>query len=171
MASQGGCCITVFRTSHTDIWAFQQAGSLLFVMLFSMLAMEHIIQLERESAGSVSMPFFAQVACIATRKLASHSAPGCYTLLLLQVCDFNLSRMIMDGRLLINSGNPNSPGWQAPEMLSGELRSCDTLLTTQPVRNCRLFVDNRHASRHNDLFNSLSHVHVLRVVQVLTSHE
>jgi serine/threonine protein kinase len=36
-----------------------------------------------------------------------------------KVCDFNLSRIVSDNNLLINSGNPNSPGWQSPEMLSG----------------------------------------------------
>jgi hypothetical protein len=35
------------------------------------------------------------------------------------VCDFNLSRMVSDNNTLINSGNPNSPGWQSPEMLAG----------------------------------------------------
>lgn len=37
-----------------------------------------------------------------------------------KVCDFNLSRMLHDRTSLVNSGNPNSPGWQAPEMLAGE---------------------------------------------------
>lgn len=36
-----------------------------------------------------------------------------------KVCDFNLSRMIAQQQQLVNSGNPNSPGWQSPEMLSG----------------------------------------------------
>jgi hypothetical protein len=35
------------------------------------------------------------------------------------VCDFNLSRMVAQQQQLANSGNPNSPGWQSPEMLSG----------------------------------------------------
>jgi serine/threonine protein kinase len=43
-------------------------------------------------------------------------------LLLLQVkvCDFNLSRMVAQQQQLTNSGNPNSPGWQSPEMLAGQ---------------------------------------------------
>lgn len=35
------------------------------------------------------------------------------------MCDFNLSRMVAQQQQLANSGNPNSPGWQSPEMLSG----------------------------------------------------
>lgn len=37
-----------------------------------------------------------------------------------KVCDFNLSRMVAQQQQLTNSGNPNSPGWQSPEMLSGQ---------------------------------------------------
>lgn len=36
------------------------------------------------------------------------------------MCDFNLSRMVANDSQLTNSGNPNSPGWQSPEMLSGQ---------------------------------------------------
>jgi serine/threonine protein kinase len=37
-----------------------------------------------------------------------------------QVCDFNLSRVVADEAQLANSGNPNSPGWQSPEILGGK---------------------------------------------------
>lgn len=37
-----------------------------------------------------------------------------------KVCDFNLSRMVAQHAQLTNSGNPNSPGWQSPEMLAGQ---------------------------------------------------
>jgi serine/threonine protein kinase len=37
-----------------------------------------------------------------------------------KVCDFNLSRMVAQQQQLTNSGNPNSPGWQSPEMLAGQ---------------------------------------------------
>jgi serine/threonine-protein kinase CTR1 len=41
-------------------------------------------------------------------------------LLQVKVCDFNLSRMLGNHLQLSNSGNPNSPGWSSPEMLSGK---------------------------------------------------
>ena len=36
-----------------------------------------------------------------------------------KIADFNLSRTLADHAPIPNSGNPNSPGWQAPEMLAG----------------------------------------------------
>jgi serine/threonine protein kinase len=44
---------------------------------------------------------------------------ACMVALPPQVCDFNLSRMIAQQQQLANSGQPNSPGWQSPEMLAG----------------------------------------------------
>lgn len=35
------------------------------------------------------------------------------------LCDFNLSRYLGQDAAIPNSGNPNSPGWQSPEMLAG----------------------------------------------------
>lgn len=36
------------------------------------------------------------------------------------MCDLGLSRVLANGAALTNSGHPNSPAWQSPEVLRGE---------------------------------------------------
>jgi len=55
----------------------------------------------------------------------SHTTPPPSSLLLepnqSKVCDFNLSRLVCPPHVLLESkSDPNSPGWQSPEVLSGQ---------------------------------------------------
>jgi serine/threonine protein kinase len=72
----------------------------------------------------VRLLWWAVVGLLFTnRTLLSHTLP--YTHTQAKVCDFNLSRMATSAAVN-NSGDPNSPAWQSPEILGGECYSTAT---------------------------------------------
>jgi serine/threonine protein kinase len=62
----------------------------------------------------------APLLTAAAAAAAAAAASLCVCVPQVKVCDFNLSRMVAQQQQLANSGNPNSPAWQSPELLAGQ---------------------------------------------------